>query len=192
MYQLFPSQSLAEPVFVNLLKSPEIDSQPSWPAQQPYLSYQPTRLQRQAESIPRKQFLGSLNVYKYGLWSKPSSTLSATTVFLLQHSGEFLTKWRGLALSLDRCSVLDKTKVPQLRLWQQINRTLHQRSEHQRAPDQLLYKSTKPRWCIEHYTNKYAPQINCSIDQHNPVDVQSIILTNMLLRSTAPHINKYS
>ncbi len=35
-------------------------------------------------------------------------------------------------------------------------------------------------------------QINCSIDQRKPLDVQSIILTNMLLRSTAPHINKYS
>jgi hypothetical protein len=35
-------------------------------------------------------------------------------------------------------------------------------------------------------------EINCSIDQQNPVDVLSIILTNMLLRSTAPHINKYS
>ncbi len=35
-------------------------------------------------------------------------------------------------------------------------------------------------------------QINCSTGQQKPVDVQSIILTNMLLRSTAPHVNKYS
>jgi hypothetical protein len=36
-------------------------------------------------------------------------------------------------------------------------------------------------------------QINCFTDQQNPVDVYSIIkLTNMLLRSTAPHINKYT
>ncbi len=34
-------------------------------------------------------------------------------------------------------------------------------------------------------------QINCSIGQQKPVDVWSIILTNMLLRSTAPHVNKY-
>jgi hypothetical protein len=35
-------------------------------------------------------------------------------------------------------------------------------------------------------------QINCSIGQQKLVDVWSIIPTNMLLRSTAPHINKYS
>jgi hypothetical protein len=38
----------SEPVFVNLLRSPETN---------PSL----------AESIPRNRFLGSLNVYKYGL-----------------------------------------------------------------------------------------------------------------------------
>ncbi len=31
------------------------------------LSYRPARLHRLAESIPRNRFLGSLNVYKYGL-----------------------------------------------------------------------------------------------------------------------------
>ncbi len=49
--------------------------------------------------------------------------------------------------------------------WLQINWTLHQRSEHQRDTDHLLYRSTKPRCCIEHYTNKYAPQIHCSTHQ---------------------------
>jgi hypothetical protein len=42
-------------------------SQPGGPVQQPYLSYQPARLHSLAESIPRNQFLGSINVYKYGL-----------------------------------------------------------------------------------------------------------------------------
>ncbi len=37
------------------------------PVRQPYLSYRPARLHRLAESIPRNRFLGSINVYKYGL-----------------------------------------------------------------------------------------------------------------------------
>jgi hypothetical protein len=40
------------------------------PVRQPYfsyLSYRPARLHRLAESIPLNRFLGSLNVYKYGL-----------------------------------------------------------------------------------------------------------------------------
>ena len=60
----------AEIVFVYLLRSPEIDSQPCGPIQ-PYLSYWPTRLHRLAESIPRNLFLGSINVYKYRLRSEP-------------------------------------------------------------------------------------------------------------------------
>jgi hypothetical protein len=54
-------------VFVNLLRSPGIDSQPGGPVRQPYLKYWPTRLHRLAESTPWNQFLGSSNVYKYGL-----------------------------------------------------------------------------------------------------------------------------
>ncbi len=37
------------------------------PVGQPYFSYRPVRLHRLAESIPRNQFLGSIDVYKYGL-----------------------------------------------------------------------------------------------------------------------------
>ncbi len=33
-----------------------------------YLSYWPARLHRLAKSIPRNRCLGSINVYKYGLW----------------------------------------------------------------------------------------------------------------------------
>jgi hypothetical protein len=58
---------LPEPVFVNLLWSPWIDSQPDGPVRQPYLSYRPAMLHRQMESNPRNRFLVSLNVYKYGL-----------------------------------------------------------------------------------------------------------------------------
>jgi hypothetical protein len=32
------------------------------------LSYWPARLLRLENSIPRNRFLGSINVYKYGLW----------------------------------------------------------------------------------------------------------------------------
>ncbi len=56
-------ERLPEPGFVNLLRSPGIDSQPGGPVRQPYLSYRPARLHRLVESL-----LGYLNVYKYGLW----------------------------------------------------------------------------------------------------------------------------
>ncbi len=68
---------LPEPVFVNLLRSPGIDPQPGGTVRQPYLLYRRARLQRLRESIPRKRFLGSINVYKYGLCtSVPTSTAS--------------------------------------------------------------------------------------------------------------------
>jgi hypothetical protein len=54
------------PEFVNLLRSPRIDYQSGGQVRHPYLSYRPDRLHRLAELIPRNQFLGSLNVYKYG------------------------------------------------------------------------------------------------------------------------------
>ncbi len=56
-----------EPVFVNLLRSSGIDSQPGGPVQQPFLSYRPARVRRLAKSIPRNRFLGFITVYKYGL-----------------------------------------------------------------------------------------------------------------------------
>ncbi len=39
----------SEPVFVNLLRSLEIDSQPDGPVRQPYLTFWPARLHRLAE-----------------------------------------------------------------------------------------------------------------------------------------------
>ncbi len=56
-----------EPEFVNLLRNLGIDSQPGGQVRQPYLMYQPAGLHRLAESIPWNRFLGSLNVYKFGL-----------------------------------------------------------------------------------------------------------------------------
>jgi hypothetical protein len=46
----------SEPIFVDLLRSQGIDSQPGGPVRQPYLSYRAARLQRLAESIPRNRF----------------------------------------------------------------------------------------------------------------------------------------
>ncbi len=62
------ASSVAEPVFVNLLKSPGIDSRTGRPVRQPCLSYRPASLHRLAESIHRNRFLCSINIYKYGLW----------------------------------------------------------------------------------------------------------------------------
>jgi hypothetical protein len=65
--QLTSQELGTEPVFVNLFSSARIDSQPGGSVRQPYLSYRPARLHRLAESMPRNRFLGSINVYKYGL-----------------------------------------------------------------------------------------------------------------------------
>jgi hypothetical protein len=54
---------ISESGFVNLLRSPGIDSQPVGSVRQPYMSYR--------AAIPRNQFLGSINVYKYGLGNCP-------------------------------------------------------------------------------------------------------------------------
>ncbi len=66
----------SEPVFVDLLRSPGIDSHPGGPVRQPYLSYRPARLHRLAKSIPQNRFLGSINIYKYGLWKLRSNNVS--------------------------------------------------------------------------------------------------------------------
>jgi hypothetical protein len=72
-FQKCPSFSRAS-TYVNLLRSPGINSQP---------------VHRLEESIPRNRFLGSLNVYKYGL----SKTLLASNgiLFLLLRSSEVNT-----------------------------------------------------------------------------------------------------
>jgi hypothetical protein len=57
----------AEPEFWNLLRSPGIDSHPGESVRPSYLTYRSARLHCLAESIPWNQFLGSLNVYKFGL-----------------------------------------------------------------------------------------------------------------------------
>ncbi len=44
------------------------------PVRQSYLTYRPARLQRLEESIPLNRFLGSLNVYKFGLCNMLHST----------------------------------------------------------------------------------------------------------------------
>ncbi len=60
----------ADPVFVNLLRSPGIDSQPCGSIRQPYLSYWPARLHRLAESIPRNRpgIFKRLQIRALGEW----------------------------------------------------------------------------------------------------------------------------
>ncbi len=65
-FQWLLSNLLPEPVFVNLLKSTGIDSLPGGIGSSkviPGLS-----IPSLAESLPRNRFLGSVSVYKYGLW----------------------------------------------------------------------------------------------------------------------------
>ncbi len=61
------SQRLGLSPYLYTLRSPGIDSQPGRPARKPYLSYRLARPLRPAESIPRNRFLGTINVYIYGL-----------------------------------------------------------------------------------------------------------------------------
>jgi hypothetical protein len=90
----------SEPVFVNLLRSPGIDSisQPhAGLVRQPYLTYRHAmvHVHKLAESIPWNWFLGSLNVYKYWLWS--GSTRSYWTTVLLTCTHRRGTwAWAGL------------------------------------------------------------------------------------------------
>jgi hypothetical protein len=58
-----------EAVFVDHLRSPGIDSQPSGPVRQPYFSYRPAEPHWLTESISRNRFQGSINDYKYVLCS---------------------------------------------------------------------------------------------------------------------------
>jgi hypothetical protein len=75
-----PRKELRQPmypelVFVDLLRSPGINSQQGGPVRQLYLSFWPARLHRLAESVLRNRFPGSINVYKYGLWRAGTITL---------------------------------------------------------------------------------------------------------------------
>ncbi len=62
---------LPEPVFVNPFRSPESIPSLAGKYDKPYSLYRPSRLPMLAVSIPRNWFLGSINVYKYGLSIPP-------------------------------------------------------------------------------------------------------------------------
>jgi hypothetical protein len=55
----------SEAKFVNLLRSPGIDSQPDGPVQQSFLTYRPARLQRLAEGL-----LKCLQIRALEFWNK--------------------------------------------------------------------------------------------------------------------------
>ncbi len=86
----------SEPVFVNLLRSPGIDSLPGGPVRQPYSSYWPGRLHRLAESISRNRILGSINVYKHGLWR--GGKTNRVVVPTCQAGNRFLGSLEGLQI----------------------------------------------------------------------------------------------
>ncbi len=56
------TNSCSEPVFVDHLRSPGIDSHPGGPVRQPYFSYLVDGFDFW------NRFLGSIKYYKYGLW----------------------------------------------------------------------------------------------------------------------------
>ncbi len=80
---LAPVSLTPEPECVIILRSQGIDSQSGGPVRQHCLTYRPARLHRQAELIPWIRFLGSWNVYKFGLCNDWSLELSI-----------FCCKWR--------------------------------------------------------------------------------------------------
>jgi hypothetical protein len=59
----------------------------------PYLSYWPARLHKLAKSIPHNRFLGSINVYKYGLWLFPKAHIFFKIFFWRIFSLFFRTKF---------------------------------------------------------------------------------------------------
>jgi hypothetical protein len=72
-----PSKESIPPAFVTRARSCKPFKEPrnrfpSWRSgTTTYLSARPARQHRLAESISRNGFLGSINVYKYGLWDGP-------------------------------------------------------------------------------------------------------------------------
>ncbi len=93
-HRLFKNSSS---VFADLLGRPGIDFQPGGPVRQPYFSYRPVRLHTLTKSIPRNRFLGSINVYKYGLW-----TVRSLLVWWGGGGGAMRRRGGGLTQKTDR------------------------------------------------------------------------------------------
>ncbi len=92
---------ISEPVFVNLLRSPGTDYH-AWRAGTPTLFVVPSRQATQvAESIPRNRFLGSLNVYKYGIRS------------LVHLGSQIRQKWLTTTIKTEK-ALLERAKFPRL------------------------------------------------------------------------------
>ncbi len=87
-----------EPVFVDLLWNPGIDSQPWGLVRQPYLSYRPTRLRKLEESIPRDWFLGSINVYTY--WARICKRFRSSGIDSKEWIPPAYVAWRAGTITL--------------------------------------------------------------------------------------------
>jgi hypothetical protein len=88
-----------EPIFADLLRRPGIDFQPGGPVRHPYFSYRPVRLHRLAKSIPRNRFLGSINIYKYGLCSTVRTLDSEWQYDAVYINEDIPTRKQGFQLS---------------------------------------------------------------------------------------------
>jgi hypothetical protein len=124
----------AEPVFVDLLKSPGIDIQHSGPVRQPYLSYRPARPHRLADSVHRNRFLASINDYKYGLRRElpedlPQKLWAANGVWV-RHCGHVCKPSRSATMALPQRSL----RHFKLRIGINHALTAHRNSHQHRRP----------------------------------------------------------
>ncbi len=95
-----PKHCTPEPVFVNLLRSPGIDSQPGGHCDNLFVVTASQSTYRLTESIPRNRFLGSLSVYKYGLWT--DNILSYLLVSAVRFYSIFCSRLTNLVTGSDR------------------------------------------------------------------------------------------
>ncbi len=97
--------SARQPVFVDLLMSHRIDSQPGGPVRQPYFSYLPAWLHRLSKSIPRSRFLGSIKVYKYGYidWRNRFLGTDLCASFKFKNTVRHRCGWPSSYSSLRQC-----------------------------------------------------------------------------------------
>jgi hypothetical protein len=100
----FPSHKPSELVFVDLLRSPRIDSQPGGPVRQPYLSYRPDRLHRLAESNPglnKRLQIRALVLRNDRYWL--GVYMSSTEAESKEKHGVYKTLYAGVDYNLTLC-----------------------------------------------------------------------------------------
>ncbi len=137
----------AEPVFVDLLRSPGIDSQIGRPVRLPYFSYRLARLHRLAKSIPWNWFLGFINVYKYGL-SCPILQSNANTQ---QHSTPNTDNNFQLYIPTASIDSLQQLCWPSLAKYWQLN--VRKKEQQSAINRQIIFIDTKT-FCTVHSVHR--------------------------------------